>query len=475
MFATSLIGVAVDYGLIYLSTMANDGEMYMQAEQRRKKLYIAMALALLTNILAYAILLFTPFPVFSQMAVFAIVGITTAALVVFLWFPYLAKIKFNHRLVSYFESMKMPRCFRENKHTLSILLGLVSIGGLLSLKANDDVRALVNLNPQLINEQMEIAKVFDLPSPAQFFIVVNQTVEGALRDTEVLTQSLDKLVAQHKIAGYEAVTRYLPSVYAQQTTLNLSNQNLYANRSLLSQLAKVVPIATDEFTTLIGKNQYLTAQAWLSNPLFSPMHFLLFQARDGKWVSVVMLKGLTQQNLYQLTAMQLPENTYWIDKPNQISEQMKQNRHFFTYLLLSAYAVALLLAYAKYRLQAWRIVLPPILGSLIALAIFSMLGKEVNLLVMIALILILGLGTDYGIFLNNRTIVYAKNRISIGVTLAMLTTLLSFGLLSLSQVPVISGFALILALGIFFTWIFASMLALPEKTFAQENNDASEE
>ena len=51
-----------------------------------------MALALLTNILAYATLLFTPFPVFSQMAVFAIVGITTAALVVFLWFPYLETI-----------------------------------------------------------------------------------------------------------------------------------------------------------------------------------------------------------------------------------------------------------------------------------------------------------------------------------------------------------------------------------------------
>lgn len=485
-FATSLMGVAVDHGLIYLATLADDREMYMPAEQRRKKLYRAMALALLTNILAYATLLFTPFPVFSQMAVFAIVGITTAALVVFLWFPYLqttaqptprckySVVRYTGCAVLARWTMNISRFFKQNKYTLSMLLGLVSLGGLLSLKANDDVRALVNLNPQLINQQIEIAKVFDVPSPAQFFIVVDQTVEGVLRNTEALTQSLDKLIAQHTIAGYEAVTRYLPSIYTQQTALNLSKQCLYANPALLSQIAKVIPITSDEFTTLIEKNQYLTHEVWLNNPLFTPLHFLLFQAHDGKWISVVLLKGLSQANLSQLATMQHSVNTYWIDKPNQISAQMKQNRHLFSYLLVSAYVVALLLAYAKYRKQAWRVVLPPILGSVCALAIFSMLGREVNLLVITALLLILGLGMDYGIFLNNRVIVDVKNRIRIGVTLAMLTTVLSFGLLSLSRVPVISGFALILALGILFTWLLASLLALPDKMSMQEQRDVSE-
>lgn len=451
-FSTSLIGVAVDYGLIYLSTYTS------HTQQQSRHLYLPMTFAMLTNVLAYATLLLTPFPIFSQIALFAIVGIITAALVVFLWFPYLAK---NHFHFSFsLPSTRHLDYLKKNKSLLFTLTLIFGVGGLVSVKTNDDIRALVNLNPQLLREQIDITKIVDLPSPAQFFLVVDKTAEAALRTTETLTQALDKLVEQNSINGYEAVTHYLPSMHTQQTALALSKQLLYTNQTLLSQLAKDIPISTKQFAIAIEQNHYLTAQTWLSNPATRPLRFLLFKATDGHWISVVMLKGLTQTHLQEVVSIAHPKNVYWVDRTQQISEQMRYNRQLFTYLLILAYGLAALLAFAKWRAQSWRIVAPPILGSLLALAIFSMLGKEINMLTMAAFIFILGLGADYGIFLNTSN---KQRPINIGVTLAMLTTLLSFGLLSTTQIPAISGFAFILAVGITFTWIFALILSLTGK------------
>ena len=70
--------------------------------------------------------------------------------------------------------------------------------------------------------------------------------------------------------------------------------------------------------------------------------------------------------------------------------------------------------------------------------------------------LVLAIGSDYAVFCRE-TSDERKPVMMIGVCLAMLTTLLSFGLLSLSSVIVVRSFGLTMLVGILLAFLFAPL------------------
>ncbi|HET6586260.1 MAG TPA: hypothetical protein VFG67_00640, partial [Oleiagrimonas sp.] len=95
------------------------------------------------------------------------------------------------------------------------------------------------------------------------------------------------------------------------------------------------------------------------------------------------------------------------------------------------------------------------------------LGEPVNVFVVVALILILGLGRDYAVFLRE---VGARERSpALAVTLSATTTLLSFGLLSLSRIPALHAFGLATLIGIFASYLLAP-LSLPATRADEETS-----
>jgi len=100
----------------------------------------------------------------------------------------------------------------------------------------------------------------------------------------------------------------------------------------------------------------------------------------------------------------------------------------------------------RYRsLDGLRLVAVPLLSSLLALGVLSLLGVAINLFHIFALYLVLGLGMDYSIF--RREAGTAPQRCLLAVLLSALTSSLSFGLLSLSSTPMIAAFGMTVLLG----------------------------
>ena len=82
----------------------------------------------------------------------------------------------------------------------------------------------------------------------------------------------------------------------------------------------------------------------------------------------------------------------------------------------------------------------------VALGIYGGIGVPLTFFSLMALVLVLGVGVNYAIF-----IVEADDRAPApfaGVLLSAATTLLSFGLLSLSSMPALHQFGLLLLVGI---------------------------
>lgn len=98
----------------------------------------------------------------------------------------------------------------------------------------------------------------------------------------------------------------------------------------------------------------------------------------------------------------------------------------------------------------------------LALGILGYLGTPFTLFNLMALMLVLGVGVNYAIFLREGGM-YAAATLA-GVLLSAGTTLLSFGLLSFSSMPALSGFGLTLLIGIGIAVLFApSVLSFAER------------
>lgn len=126
-------------------------------------------------------------------------------------------------------------------------------------------------------------------------------------------------------------------------------------------------------------------------------------------------------------------------------------RYVLTGLLLVALAVIACGAIAR---LGWRKGLISLVPSVLSLGC----GLAVNLFSMLALVL--GIGINYTLFFSNPRGTPLTSLLAI--TLAMLTTLLTLGMLVFSATQAISSFGIVLVSGIF-TAFLLSPLAMPDK------------
>ena len=139
-------------------------------------------------------------------------------------------------------------------------------------------------------------------------------------------------------------------------------------------------------------------------------------------------------------------------------------RDLATWLLGAAYVVALLLLCWPLGVRgAFAVIVPPTLASVIVAVVFALTGWPFSLFNLLAMILLLGLGSDYGIFLRMAGRNNASAMLAVGASAA--TNLLSFGLLALSATPALHSFGLTLALGLALTFVLTSLVGGHGQTY----------
>jgi predicted exporter len=104
-----------------------------------------------------------------------------------------------------------------------------------------------------------------------------------------------------------------------------------------------------------------------------------------------------------------------------------------------------------------RLMIAPVGGAALTLATLALLGVAANLFNILALLLVLGMGVDYAVFMREGR--SARATVIMAILLAGLMTLLSFGLLALSATPFIRSLGLTVALGVTFTFVLALLFS----------------
>jgi predicted exporter len=467
-FGASLIGCAQDYGTYFLCYRLSRDDQSLDSWRLLRRLLPAMTLAMLTTVIGYLGLALTPFPGLRQMAVFSSLGLIFAWLTVILWFPVLVRADEakSSRLARWCAmSLEHWPSWQRQRSTLWVagLFLLFVVYGLSRLEVQDDIRLLQNPPRQLIDEQIKLSRVLDAPAPAQFYLIRGATPEAVLQREELLKQRLVPLVEKRIISGYQAMSDWVPSRRTQDARRDLIEQKLLNGNGPLTALA--AQIGADAQWITATRNRLLEASASLAPDDFlkssageAARHLWLGQM-DGGYASIVALRGVSLSSLPSLQqAGRGLDGVQWVDKVGEVSSLLARYRKYMGWLVLLSYLVVFAMLYPRYRGATWRTLAPTVLATIGTLALLGLTGQGLQLFHVLALMLLLGIGVDYGIFFQE----YPDRRNPVAwlaVGLSALSTLLSFGLLSLSKTPALQAFGLTMLIGISTVWLLAPCFA----------------
>ncbi|WP_426415352.1 MMPL family transporter [Aestuariirhabdus sp. LZHN29] len=450
-----LIGVSIDYAFHYFAEQ-HQGGSHWQPLQGLGRILAAITMGLISSLLGYSALLATPFPGLQQLAVFSCSGLLLAWLTVVLLYPSLLRplarnpgsglLPLYRPLIRFWQHTSTRR-----QITMLALLGLIALTGVLRIETNDDVRQLQPLNAGVQSMEKKIKAMTGSQYDHSFLLVTAP-------DNEALLQKEEQFYAHIKSKN-DNISHLLKRVSAQIPSIKTQSDNLSLIKNLKkSELEILLNFIGYKEQDNPSHNQNMTNANFLSiekiikNDLqYSLNHQWLDNTPHGV-ASIILFKPEIHQTIKALSK-DLP-GIRFISQADDTSEILARYRYRISWLLAAAYLAIFVILRLRYPLiQAVAVITVPLLASSLALGIHGLSGQPINLFHLLALLLLLGISIDYGVFFAERGDQWRTTLL--GVTLAALTTLLSFGLLSLSATPAISAFGQTLLVGILVAYLLA--------------------
>ena len=461
---SSLIGVAVDYPLHYLS---KSWSLKPWRSWPALRLTLpGLSLSLATSCIGYLALAFTPFPALTQIAIFSAAGLVGAYLSAVCLLPALLNgvvlrpAQWPLNVAQFLLNARQALLKKVPTPALLALLLMFCAAGLWQLNSKNDIRQWVSAPPQLMTQAQAIARITGYQPTSQFFLVRADSEQQLLERQAALSERLDALIGKGTLQGYLALNQ-LVSPPREQQRLRAALNALPRHWQPLLALGVPLPALQHELAQL----QALPEQridAALSGPLAEPWR-LLWLGRDADGVAaMVSLQGLNDASLLREQARDLP-GVELVDRLGDLNSVFAATQISAAELKLLSCALIVLLLIAPFGLGgAVRIVALPLLAALCSLASLGWLGQPLTLFSLFGLLLVTAISVDYAILMREHIGGAAVSLL--GTLLAALTTWLSFGLLAVSSTPAVSNFGLSVSLGLAFSFILAPWAARQEPT-----------
>ena len=452
---SSLIGVAVDYPLHYLS---KSWSLKPWRSWPALRLTLpGLTLSLITSAIGYLALAWTPFPALTQIAVFSAAGLLGAYLSAVCLLPALLKnvelrpaqwpLHLAKRLINLREKLLERIC----TPILLALLIAFCVGGLVQLQSKNDIRQWVGAPQQLTDEAQTIARITGYQPTSQFFLVRAANQQELLARQAALSERLEQLVNLDKLQGFLALDQ-LVSPPSQQEQVRQALNKLPQFWQPLLDLGVPVTALQNELQQL----QTLPLEdidAALAGPLGEPYRTLWLGSTEEGVAAITSLQGLNNSSLLRVQALDLP-GVVLVDRLGELNSVFAATQISAAELKLASCVLIVLVLILPFGLGgALRIVTLPLLAALCSLASLGWLGQPLTLFSLFGLLLVTAISVDYAILMREQVGGAAVSLL--GTLLAAVTTWLSFGLLAVSSTPAVSNFGLSVSLGLAFSFMLA--------------------
>lgn len=463
--STSLVGLVLDFALHWLGHVQKQTITISSINPMIK----IFTIGLVVTGSGYLLFLFSPLSFLHQIAIFSIFTLLGAYFATIFLLPVILENKafkslsfFDNSLEIYKEGMIGVKtwyfhCNRWLKYYLiGVFLIILAVGSFLISKISfdDNITQYSSAKPELLQKSLKIITLTQSFNQSQFVLLPKQKEDLIAQEYNLTKDLLSKDI----IATYWGLSSILLSKDLQEQ-VKKAFYEASSNKEILD-LFKGLPISREvirEELINLSKIKTLDIPTFLSFELTKD--FDMFVAREnGDFVgNLFFVKNIKQKPLFLKT---LSDNgAIFVDFREELSRtftQAKENAIWLKVLGLSVAFVVLSLFFGfKKAFVMISIVLVATFFTLIA---FVLSGLDINIFVIFGLILASAIGIDYVIFATNDRLDLGQK--IFGITLASLTSFLSFVFLCLSSTHAVFSFGLATALCLLFCAILGNFLAL---------------
>ena len=453
-FGATLIGIAIDYPL----HLAAHSAWQSTSEGAIERIWPTLRLGAVTTISAFMPLTLSSFPGLSQLGVFTLTGLAVAAATTRWLLPELLPrqsppIRWAGRLG------RPPR--RGTMQTLRIGGGVAAFIAAVYLVFGADSaweNDLRNINPvprdRLIADG-ELRGQLGAPDVRRLIVVSGATAEAVLRQSEDLAPGLDLLARDGALTGFDMAALLMPSMRTQKTRAAA----LPAPAALAAALGRASaglpfrdgmfqPFLRDLERTRSGPPTPFervagSAIGWRVAPL-------LYRTGSG-WAGLVQLSGVAQpQRIAEWIAGHGDGNLAYLDLKAESDRLVTgYRREALRWLAIGAVAALLMLISGlRDAMSVAQILTPLVLALIVTAGVLLASGAALSILHLLGLLLVAGLGLDYGLFFNRRFASPSEaEHTAAAVLLCAATTVTVFAILAFSGLSVLNSIGRTVAIG----------------------------
>lgn len=478
-FGSALLGVAVDYPM-HLAVHHDLADAGKTAQATFARVRPSLLMAGGTTVAGLLGLGAVGYPGMREMAIFACLGIGGALTATLGLVPWLGRAgdgaRLEWALAGRFGALLQKA--RQRPWLSRVALGLLcacAAVGLSKLRWEDDLSALNQVDLELVEEDVRVRARIDEGGAGRFIVARGVDLASALAHHETVVPRLDDLVSGGAIGGYGSVDGFLrsPELQRRNVTTLLAEPRL-AERSLAA--LKQAGFVPEQFSPFVEELENLERVSPLVeadldgaglSPLIAP--FIATSVAGGAAV-VTHLNDVADAETVRRAVAELPGVDYF-DQRGSLDAMYRQVRARTVRLVLLGVSVMLGVALLRYR--SWRrglsMVVPACASGASTFALLSMFGVDLNLLHVVALLLVLGVGVDYGTFFVDGQLRDERTQASerattpaalVGILVACASTALSFGLLALSSMPALRAIGQTVALGVAMNLLLAPLVGI---------------
>jgi predicted exporter len=481
-FGITLIGEAVDYS-IYLFVQSRPAAAGTTSEQQRDTaLWRTILLGMLTSVFGFASLLPSAFPGLAQLGLYSVAGLVAAAAVTRFVLPVLMPESFRIRDLTRLGELTTRLFARLGNFRWALaLIALLAAAMIFDKRAelwNRDLAALSPVPQQAQALDAELRAALGAPDTIDVVVVSGPDMQAALLGSEAVSAALDRLTAQHVIGGFDAPTRYLPSA-ATQLARRASLPDETQLRERLRAAAAKLDVHADRLEPFVEDVERARTGPLVNlvdlhgTALESGVDGLMMHQSGVQWSALLPLHATKPgtppapadlQKVSAAVERAAPGHAFLLNLKGEsdamyseyLSEALRLSGAGFVAI------VVLLLLTLRSPGRVARVVMPLLLAVLTVAAAILVSGRSLTILHLIGMLLIVAVGSNYALFFDRTAA--DRGGLTAPLTMASLlvanaATVLGFGVLAFSHVPVLSALGSTVAPGAFLALVFAATLS----------------
>lgn len=445
-----IAGIGVDFGIhAYVAVRFNDN-----GKHRLSGIVKPLTISVLTTISALFAFYFSSIKGYRQLATFSITSLGLCFFLALFFLPQLLRKRSGNP--DYFHKFN-PDGFSRGFNSCISLLWLVFIVFFFiffdKVDYKGDIRFMDGTESHIINEENRFRDVWMNGFAKAMLVVENENFETAVRLNEKFYQKLTANINTSEISSLASV---IPSGEIQKN--NIERWKRFWSETRIAELKRVLSVempvygfkegAFSDFFGFIEDKNIFNDSSLPEVSILEELKRLFVLENNGKY-NIVTFCNDTSENRKQLSDIADGNPSVFLVSQNELSKGIQETLSSELLRLSIIVATIIFFVVALLLIKPFQVMfsLLPVLTAVCATLAVKVSDGMTPPAIM-ALVLVIGLSIDYGVFMAFRLNHERDNGTCVGVFLSTLTTFSAACILLFSNHPVLFQFGMALAPGI---------------------------